>query len=237
MQTRISIPSDAVTRPLYVRAREGSASARDQLLRIHRGLVIHIANRFYRPGAFLEMGDLIQQGSLGLLRAIEKFNPARKRKGKLICFTTYAHFWISHFIRREIEAHGRTIAVPIRRLNASLSNGQTSEPETCSLDQSDEWVEDENGIARMRLVDLSDTSDSWCSAWEQRRTVEALLGRVPEQSRKVLRWRFGFESSDHPITQKQTAQKMNVQASRVGQIERAALRRLGVVARQMSILP
>ena len=219
MQAKTAIPSDSVIRQLCIRAKQGSASAREKLLRVHLGLVIHIASRFYRSGAFLEMGDLIQQGCLGLLHSIDKYNPARKAKGKLVRFATYAHYWISHSIRREIETHGRTIAVPIRRIRArkaSLKPGA--------------WVEDENGIALMRVVDLNDTSDNWCRAWENRQMVEALLARISKQSRQTLACRFGLNGTQELLTQEQTARRMNLHASRVAQIERAALKQLQAVS-------
>src|SRR5437762_1240953 len=116
MNARAAAPSDAAIRQLCIRARQGSSAARAGLLRIHLGLVVHVAAYFFRPGAFMEMEDLIQQGSLGLLHAIDKFDPARRARGRLVRFATYAHFWISHSIRREIENHGRTVSVPVRKL-------------------------------------------------------------------------------------------------------------------------
>jgi RNA polymerase sigma factor (sigma-70 family) len=225
----VALPHDRVTRQLCIRARQGSVSARERLIRTHLGLVIHVANYFYRPGAFLELGDLIQHGCLGLLRAIEKFNPKKRSRGTLVKFATYAHFWISHCIRREIQNHGRTIAVPVGQF-------KTAPPDAISMNQPD-WMEDQDGIARIRLVDLDDTSDNWCREWEARRVVETLLARLSDRSRTIMTQRFGLKAGLDPLTQKQTAFKLGLNKSRVGQLEHQALRLLRHQAHQLHLLP
>jgi len=61
------------TAQLFRKARRGDRPARDYIVRSHMGLVTYLAKYFYRPGAFLDLGDLVQQGCLGLLHAIDKF--------------------------------------------------------------------------------------------------------------------------------------------------------------------
>jgi RNA polymerase sigma factor (sigma-70 family) len=89
-------------RALIQRAQRGDALARTALIERNLGLVVYVAKRFHRPGAFMEMEDLLQQGRLGLLKAIEKFDAHRRSRGKAICFSTYACYWIKHMICREI---------------------------------------------------------------------------------------------------------------------------------------
>ena len=104
--------SEESVRTLLTHAQQGDRNAHNRLIRTHLGLVINIAKRFRRHDDFMELGDLIQQGCLGLLRAIAKFDPSKSRKGKKVTFVTYAVYWIKHFVRREIAVHGRTVAVP-----------------------------------------------------------------------------------------------------------------------------
>jgi len=99
-------------RALLKRSQAGDDTARNELLRSHLGLVIKSAQQFHRRGAFLELQDLIQQGCLGLLRAMSKFDLNRKSKGRHVRFATYAVYWIQQAIRREIEKRGRLVALP-----------------------------------------------------------------------------------------------------------------------------
>ena len=120
---------ESMIRRLLRRAQTGDREAREALLRATMGLVIHFAKRFYRPGLFLEMEDLVQQGCLGLLTAMDKFDLKRRShphpplsprgrgrrvRGPKVRFATYARWWIEHAIRREIANRGRTIAVPVK---------------------------------------------------------------------------------------------------------------------------
>lgn len=100
------------TRQLIQRAQKGDARARNELVTENVGLVMHYAKRFYHPGAFMDMEDLRQQGCLGLMQAIKKFDVHRKARGRRVPFALYARYWIEHAIRREIENRGHTVAMP-----------------------------------------------------------------------------------------------------------------------------
>jgi RNA polymerase sigma factor (sigma-70 family) len=208
-------------RQLCARARGGSQAAREKLVKAHAGLVAHIAKCFYHPGAFLEWEDLVQQGCLGLLRAIEKFNPRQRSRGRAVRFTTYAHYWIFHCISREIENHGRTVAVPLPQLK-KLKVGST-QYSLVPLDG--EWLEDENGVARIRCIALDDSSEDWGLAWDARRRVERLLKTLSQRKRAVLQYRYGLEQPEI-LTQAQAGKILQVSGTRVGILERAALRQL-----------
>jgi len=215
---------------LCVRAKEGSASARDQLVRRHMGMVVRIARGYYRPGAFMEIGDLIQQGCLGILHAVRKFDPTRRSRGRTIRFSTYAYYWIQHSIRREIETHGLTIAVPIGKIKTFKAQGSgdlgATLPRAYCLEPEAEWVEDRLGTAWARCVDLSDTSEVWCRAWENRRCVERLLTTLPPRKQQVLRCRYGLDGTYVEKTQKQVGELFQLSESRIGLIERASLLQL-----------
>lgn len=202
-------------RQLCIRARQGSLAARDQLLKTHLGLVIHIARYFYRDGAFLEMADLIQQGCLGLLRAIDKFDPFKIARGRPVQFATYAHFWITHSIRREIQNHGRTIAVPVHRC-------KEPQPDLLPLDPGN-WLEDDNGHAFARTLDLEAPDDRWAEVWEARRVVEGLLQKLSPQTQATMRCRYGLAGEPDAMTQQQTAKKLGLSNTHVSQLERTGV--------------
>ena len=215
-----TLSEDAI-RQLCARAREGSESAREQIIRIHMPLVVHVATYFYRPGCFCEMGDLVQQGCLGLLHAITKFNPETVSRGRRVRFATYAHFWVTHSIRREIENNGRTISIPIKRLREAKEEYAYAVP----MNQG-EWLEDEDGAAIARLVDLKDTAQNWTQAWEARQEVEQLLNTLPARDQGVLKSRYGLNEDVETLTQRQTGHLFGVSSALIGLIERAALQHL-----------
>ncbi|OGR93370.1 MAG: hypothetical protein A2992_06195 [Elusimicrobia bacterium RIFCSPLOWO2_01_FULL_59_12] len=227
---RPPVPDQAI-RQLCVRSRQGSASARGQLLHVHMNQVMHAARYFHRLGAFLELGDLIQQGCLGLLHAIDKFNPAKCSRGRRARFSTYAHYWIAHYIRREIENHGRTIAVPIKRIRELKARGSREHlapiPYTFSLEPgAGEWLEDDRGTALARRVDVNDTSENGCQVWENRRLVERLLAALPQKNRDILSCRYGLGDRPKPLTQTEVGRKLRLSGSRIGLLERTAIHQL-----------
>ena len=90
---------------LWKRYKKGNMSARDELFKLHLRLVIPTARRFMRPGA--DLMDLVEEGNLGLLQAIEKFNYKLGYR-----FSTYAIHWIEQFIRRSVEEQATNIKIP-----------------------------------------------------------------------------------------------------------------------------
>lgn len=90
---------------LWKKYKKGDLSARDELFKLHLRLVIPTARRFLRPGC--ELMDLVEEGNLGLLQAIEKFNYKLGYR-----FSTYAIHWIEQFIRRSVEEQATNIKIP-----------------------------------------------------------------------------------------------------------------------------
>ena len=90
---------------LWKQYKKGDLSARDELFKLHLRLVIPTARRFLRPGC--ELMDLVEEGNLGLLQAIEKFNYKLGYR-----FSTYAIHWIEQFIRRSVEEQATNIKIP-----------------------------------------------------------------------------------------------------------------------------
>jgi RNA polymerase sigma factor (sigma-70 family) len=106
-------PSQRQTRQWIRLAQGGDVEARNALLRTNLPLVIYLVKQYYRPGSFMEMQDLIQHGCLGLLKAIDGFDLKMKRNGKQVRFNTYVGLRVMEAVLREIDNHGRTIAVPV----------------------------------------------------------------------------------------------------------------------------
>src|SRR5215470_1542638 len=93
---------------LAARVERGDLAAKERMIEANLRLVVHVAKRFQRAGHGLSLSDLIQEGTLGLVRAVEKFD---HRKGYR--FSTYATIWIRQAIGRALSEKSRTIRVPV----------------------------------------------------------------------------------------------------------------------------
>jgi RNA polymerase primary sigma factor len=98
------LPKEEVGK-LWVKAKKGDKKAKKKLTELNLRLVIPIAKRFMRKG--VDFLDIINEGNMGLIKAVEKFNPKRN-----VSFSTYATYWIEHYIRKAIETQAKTIRIP-----------------------------------------------------------------------------------------------------------------------------
>jgi RNA polymerase primary sigma factor len=229
---------------------EDGRLAREHLIKANTRLVVSIAKRYIGRGVpFL---DLIQEGNLGLMKAVEKYDYHRGFR-----FSTYATWWIRQTISRAIADQSRTIRVPvhmtdrIRRLyrtshelEQQLSRKPTNEElaQALGLDLPKvEWMlkvswrpislespvgedEDEELIA---FVEDHITPSPTDSAYEQllREKVEEVLGTLSPREARVLRLRFGL-SGERAYTLEEVGEKFGLTRERIRQIEGRALRRL-----------
>jgi RNA polymerase primary sigma factor len=221
--------------------------ARDQLVLANLRLVVHIAKKYPHPS--MSLPDLVQEGNLGLMKAVDKFDHGRGNR-----FTTYAYWWIKQSIERAIGNQARTVRVPvhvqeklrrIRRNTELLRTRQKREPTT-------EEIARHSGLdeAKVREVlryathaaPLEDPERALdhlqkqpdpraVSPFEQavngqrRLKVEAALRPLTPQERQVIRLRFGLGCELRP-TLVSVGDAMSLSRERVRQIEQRALTKL-----------
>jgi RNA polymerase sigma factor (sigma-70 family) len=206
------------TRRLIRLVRQGETSARERLIAMHWGLVAHFVKAFYRPGMFVEYEDLMQQGCLGLLKAIEKFDLERRSGGKSIAFSTYASFWIRHYARREIQMRGSTVAVPVSQLQ------KPGRGNTCVV-ALETWTE-EGFVVRPSLVDHPNLAygDAAVATPDAFDALHAALETLPQRDRYIVERHYGF--GEEGVTLAELSGVMKLSAQRLGQIKARALRTL-----------
>ncbi len=98
-------PTKEEMQELWKRVKRGDRRAKQRIMELNLKLVIPIAKKFLYPGA--DLMDLVEEGNLGLLHAIDKFEPKKGYR-----FSTYASYWIEQYIRRAVEEHSKTIRIP-----------------------------------------------------------------------------------------------------------------------------
>ncbi|MDD5217647.1 MAG: RNA polymerase sigma factor RpoD/SigA, partial [Candidatus Omnitrophica bacterium] len=228
----------------------GSDRARQKMIRSNLRLVISIAKRYANMG--LPFSDLVEEGNIGLMRAVEKFNPDRGYR-----FSTYASWWIKQAIMRALSNQGKTIRIPVymydiiskwRRVRDGLTqklNRAPTRKEIADLMKvpEEKIMEIENIAGRpsslnaplslesaAELVDLlaDDESRSPEMRLEEmlksQRIGEYLL-TLDERERKILVMRFGL-GNEELHTLEEVAQQFGITRERVRQIEAVALSKI-----------
>jgi RNA polymerase primary sigma factor len=224
--------------------------AREHLIKANTRLVVSIAKKYIGRGVpFL---DLIQEGNLGLMKAVSKFEYERGFR-----FSTYATWWIRQTITRAIADQGRTIRVPVHmtdrirsmykiahKLEQDLGRPATAEEMATAMQVTTDrlqWMlqvswtpislespvgDDEESEFGMFVEDDITPSPSQ-TAYENllRERVEQVLATLSPREARILRLRFGLENG-HPYTLEEVGQKFGLTRERIRQIEGKALRRL-----------
>ncbi len=229
---------------------EQANQAREDLTRSNARLVISIARRYQNLG--LPLMDLIQEGNIGLLRAIDRFEPARGFR-----LSTYATWWVRQAINRAVANQGRTVRLPAylqdqlhkmqhvaQDLEQALGHAPDDEELAGSLEVAPEQVhtlraasgsvaslddpfsdeDDESPIAKLEDVSVVPLDDL-VARHLLHESLERALDELPARYAIILRMRYGIDGGE-PRTLEYIAQKLDLSRERVRQIERDAFMRL-----------
>lgn len=237
--------------PVETREMREAEDARNQLIEANLRLVLHIARRY--RGFNVDLMDLIQEGNMGLMHAVEKFD---YRKGYK--FSTYATWWIRQYITRALAEQAHTIRVPLykieemkrlARVRRRLQQGLESEPtlevlaeqmeisiqqviallstthETVSLDMPRKGGDDEIALSETLEDNPGYSPENVVIAQTLHEQVEDLLDCLTPRERDVVQMRYGLNGNrEHSLTE--VAKKVGVSHEAVRQIEFRALRKL-----------
>ena len=233
------------------KARKGDDKARKAMIRANLRLVINIAKRYIHLGSpFL---DLIEEGNLGLMKAVEKFNPKKGYR-----FSTYAAWWIRQGIIRAIGQQGKVIRLPVYMNELITKWKKTREQLTQKLHRvpTDEEIAKKIKLSRDKIKEINFWLSTKTSSLEapvgeeedgqvmdlvedettaapneeierflNKERVDNLLEKMTERERKILDQRFGLiEGKPHTLAE--VAKKLGLSRERIRQIEEDALRKL-----------
>ena len=234
---------------LAKRIERGDLEAKDRMVNSNLRLVISVARKYQGQG--LPLGDLIQEGMLGLIRAVEKFD---WRKG--FKFSTYGTLWIRQAIGRGLANSGRTVRLPVhivararkisdaeRKLAVELGRQPTEEEIAAFVELPLDEVADirradrgptslDQGVGEDGDTSLGDliagdgpSIEDYVSTEMDFTALRQAVGTLPENERTVITLRFGLDREE-PQALRETGRRLGLSSERVRQLEDQALRRL-----------
>ncbi|MBK6880675.1 MAG: sigma-70 family RNA polymerase sigma factor [Elusimicrobia bacterium] len=248
---------------LWRLAKKGDPKAKKRIIETNLRLVIPIAKKYYRPG--VDFLDLIEEGNLGLMHAVDKFDPKRGFR-----FSTYAAYWIEQAVRRAYDEQSKTIRIPPHalealrkwlrewdRLSVSLRRSPTMQEMGKTLHLSPRQIksvidaheaaksvgsldtpldEDENLFVRDIVADRNDLGpEEVFSYLRVREDLARALDQVEAREKSILQMRFGLTGRD-PMTLEEVGKKLKLSRERVRQLEERGLARLRRAAHRLGLV-
>lgn len=254
-KTKLLTPEEEAA--LAERIGNGDEKARSHMIQANLRLVVKIANDY--SGYGLPISDLISEGNIGLMKAVERFDPNRGAK-----LSSYASWWIKQSIKRALANQGKTVRLPVHMLDklSKVRRISTSMTEALGREPTDDELSEETGVpvkklARLRRVGLGATSlDAPISddaggavfgdligdeqavdpfeALDQKSLhdeLDGMLDVLDERESRIIGARFGLEGIT-PMTLEEVGQEFGVSRERIRQIQTTALAKMRAVLRR-----
>ncbi|MBU0895066.1 MAG: sigma-70 family RNA polymerase sigma factor [Candidatus Omnitrophica bacterium] len=235
---------------LAIKIKKGDKKARHKMIQANLRLVISIAKKYSHLG--VSMMDLIEEGNLGLMKAVEKFNPKKGYR-----FSTYGAWWIRQYVSRAIANQGKTVRMPVYVIELLMRYKKVTENLTSSLKRKPKLNEiakrmklpmkrvkqlskmvtgttslntpvgEEGSTEFMDLIEDENMPSAvdGLSNFLTKERINVLLSRMSKREQKILGLRFGLKDGvGHTL--RDTAKHFGITRERVRQIESAAMRKM-----------